>query len=75
MPEFDSPLIDLGWYPDSLMSGNYRLVLVSVDTNYNWNVLKKKESANRFEIRDAIEEWLLELSEDISMGHPRLSAR
>jgi hypothetical protein len=46
--------IDLGWYPDSSINGQYKLVLV----NENWEVIREKYAKNRFEVRDTIEEWI-----------------
>ncbi|KRE23698.1 hypothetical protein [Paenibacillus sp. Soil522] len=58
IPESNARIIDLGWYPDSSINGEYRLVLVDED----WNELKTKQSKDRFEIRDTIEIWLRELN-------------
>lgn len=62
IPESNTYIIDLGWYPDSSLNGEYKLVLVNVDVDRYWNVLKTKRSKNRFEIRDTIETWLRELN-------------
>ncbi|HYH84222.1 MAG TPA: hypothetical protein VEX60_02000 [Pyrinomonadaceae bacterium] len=48
-------LLDLGWYPDSDPQGSYRLVVIRRDWN---NILATIESADRREIRAAIEKCL-----------------
>lgn len=47
-------VIDLGWYPDSSASGEYRLVIANGD----WDILKEKCSRNRYEIKETLEDWL-----------------
>lgn len=58
IPESNARIIDLGWYPDSSINGEYRLVLA----DEFWNELKTKRSKDRFDIRDTIEVWLRELN-------------
>jgi len=62
IPERNTSIIDLGWYPDSSINGEYKLVMVHVDVDEYWNELKTKRSKDRFEIRDTIEIWLRELN-------------
>ncbi|MNC33862.1 hypothetical protein D3C75_822720 [compost metagenome] len=57
-------IIDLGWYPDGSPNGEYRLVLV--DYNKEWNEIKELSSRSRYEIRDTLEIWLRELNENQS---------
>ncbi|WP_169090480.1 hypothetical protein [Paenibacillus sp. PL91] len=47
-------IIDLGWYPDSRVDGEYKLVVV----NDTWETLKEKQSKSRFEIKETLENWL-----------------
>lgn len=54
LPSSGKLIIDLGWYPDSQISGQYRLVQV----NEYWEVIREKQSKNRYEIRDTIEDWM-----------------
>ncbi|GIO52004.1 hypothetical protein J21TS7_03220 [Paenibacillus cineris] len=54
IPEKNKCILDLGWYPDSDADGSYHLVLVNED----WEVIRSKESRNRFVIRDTLEEWM-----------------
>jgi hypothetical protein len=54
IPSEDRVIIDLGWYPDSRVEGQYKLVLA----NKNWEVIRESYSKDRFEIRDTIEEWM-----------------
>ncbi|SHK35829.1 hypothetical protein SAMN02745163_03668 [Clostridium cavendishii DSM 21758] len=51
-------VIDLGWYPDGDINGEYGLVLAKVNKDHSWDIIKKAHSKNRFEIRDIIEEWM-----------------
>jgi hypothetical protein len=62
IPEINAYIIDLGWYPDSSLKGEYKLVLAHVDEDEYYNELKTKRSKDRFEIRDTIEIWLRELN-------------
>ncbi|MGO4185835.1 hypothetical protein AB4Z17_32380 [Paenibacillus sp. TAF43_2] len=64
IPESDTTIIDLGWYPDSSLKGEYKLILVHIDVDKYWNEIKTMRSKNRFEIRDTIEIWLRELNND-----------
>lgn len=57
IPEKNMLIIDLGWYPDSSVDGQYRLVIA----NENWDILKEKSSKSRYEIKDTLEEWLKSL--------------
>ncbi|MGO4549291.1 hypothetical protein AB4Z29_31375 [Paenibacillus sp. 2TAB23] len=66
IPESNTYIIDLGWYPDSSLNGEYKLVLVHVDVDKYWIELKTKRSKDRFEIRDTIEIWLRELNNNQS---------
>lgn len=59
IPECNTFIIDLGWYPDSKLSGEYILVEVLEE---EWNVIKTMRSKSRFEIRDTLEIWLRELN-------------
>lgn len=63
VPAFNNFIIDLGWYPDCQVSGQYKLVLATVKEDYGWDILREKVSTNRFEIRDTLEEWLQPLSD------------
>ncbi|MDQ0063251.1 hypothetical protein [Paenibacillus harenae] len=54
LPKSEKLIIDLGWYPDSRITGQYRLVQV----NESWEVIREKYSKNRYEIRDTIEDWM-----------------
>lgn len=48
----DRYILDLGWYPDSNISGSYRLSLIKK----NWdNVVVQFESHSRYEIKKIIE--------------------
>ncbi|WP_248061012.1 hypothetical protein [Paenibacillus silvae] len=49
-------LLDLGWYPDSDMNGQYCLQLV----DGNWNEIKSICSKDRFLIKETLEEWMEE---------------
>lgn len=62
IPENNTKIIDLGWYPDGSFNGEYKLVLVYVDTDRCWNQIKVMQSKDRFKIRDTIEIWLRELN-------------
>ena len=53
-------LIDLGWYPDGRIDGRYKLILAVVREDHSWDTIKEKESKDRFEIRDTIEQWMQE---------------
>lgn len=48
-------ILDLGWYPEAVPSGHYRLVLRRRDAE---GTLKTVESPNRGEIRETIDRWL-----------------
>ncbi|WDM30656.1 hypothetical protein KCX80_16520 [Paenibacillus mucilaginosus] len=54
LPKFDKLIIDLGWYPDSHITGQYRLIQV----NEFWEVIREKYSKDRHEIKDTIEAWM-----------------
>ncbi len=54
LPKCDKLIIDLGWYPDSQITGQYRLVQV----NESWEVIREKYSKDRHEIKDTIEDWM-----------------
>ncbi|MFC3801921.1 hypothetical protein [Cohnella sp. GCM10012308] len=58
IPETNTFIVDLGWYPDSSFTGEYKLVLVEVHEDESWNEIKSLRSKSRFEVRDAIEIWL-----------------
>ncbi|WP_052350375.1 hypothetical protein [Paenibacillus gorillae] len=62
IPENNTYLIDLGWYPDGSQNGEYRLEQIQVDEEGCGDRLKIKRSKDRFEIRDTIELWLRELN-------------
>lgn len=53
-------LIDLGWYPDSLINGEYKLVLVwlNLEAENKWEEIANFSSQDRFAIRDKLESWL-----------------
>ncbi|MBG9794970.1 hypothetical protein ABD76_21645 [Paenibacillus dendritiformis] len=59
IPREDKCIIDLGWYPDSSREGQYRLVIA----NEAWEIYKEFSSRDRYVIRDTLEAWLMELSE------------
>ncbi|MEO3946304.1 hypothetical protein [Gorillibacterium sp. CAU 1737] len=54
IPKSEKIIIDLGWYPDGQITGQYRLVQV----NESWEVIREIYSKNRYEIRDTIEDWM-----------------
>ncbi|BFH68977.1 MAG: hypothetical protein E6230_27125 [Paenibacillus dendritiformis] len=64
IPSEDKCIIDLGWYPDSSREGQYRLVIA----NEEWEIYKQFSSRDRHDIRDTLEAWLMELSEQ---GFPK----
>ncbi len=56
-------IIDLGWYPDSEPSGNFRLVAI---LNNNWEFpLLQFTSRSKKEILETLEYWLFEIFDDI----------
>lgn len=63
IPLINNYVIDSGWYPDGKINGQYKLVLAKVNEDYSWDILREKVSRDRFEIRDAIEEWMQSLLE------------
>ena len=50
-------IIDLGWYQDGNINGEYDLKL-AILKDKEWNIIKEFKSRNRFKIRDTIEEWM-----------------
>ena len=56
-------IIDLGWYPDSEPSGNFRLVAI---LNNNWEFpLLQFTSRSKKEILETLEYWLFGIFDDI----------
>ena len=56
-------IIDLGWYPDSEPSGNFRLVAI---LNNNWEFpLLQFKSRSKKEIVETLEYWLFGIFDDI----------
>lgn len=56
-------VIDLGWYPDSEPSGNFRLVAI---LNNNWEFpLLQFTSRSKKEILETLEYWLFGIFDDI----------
>lgn len=56
-------IIDLGWYPDSEPSGNFRLVAI---LNNNWEFpLLQFTSRSKKEIVETLEYWLFGIFDDI----------
>jgi hypothetical protein len=66
LPEFNCFHIDLGWYPDSRIEGQYqaRLKWCSDDELRCVDVFENKD---RFEVRDKIEFWM----EDVKLHYER----
>ena len=53
-------VLDLGWYPEEDLNGQYRLVLTNRNSN---EVLKKFESSDYEKISEAIGQWLDKLNQ------------
>ncbi|WP_240416802.1 hypothetical protein [Paenibacillus periandrae] len=56
IPKQGKSIIDLGWYPDGRVIGQYKLKQVYVSED--WEVIREKCTRDRYEIRDIIEEWM-----------------
>jgi hypothetical protein len=55
-PTKNKKIIDLGWYPSGKVNGQYKLVLVDEE----WTELRVFYSRDKIEIRDTLEEWMIE---------------
>lgn len=50
--------IDLGWYPDGDIKGNYRLIAI-LDNDWSNPILELKTRSTQ-EVADTIEQWVFE---------------
>ncbi len=61
--------IDLGWYPDGDMKGNYRLIAI-LDNDWSNPILELKTRSTQ-EVADTIEQWVFETFTSTFWGQVR----
>lgn len=66
IPKHNHFNVDVGWYPDSRIEGEYCATLSWCSPEEMIDV-EKFRSKNRFEIRDKIESWMNDLRENIEL--------
>jgi hypothetical protein len=66
--------IDIGWYPDSRIEGEYCATLSWCSTEEMIDV-EKFISKNRFEVRDKIESWMNDLRENVEFHKAKSQSR
>lgn len=64
IPKEKRTVLDLGWYPEGVLDGCYKLTLSEVDVaEGRFEPLMNFESRSRFLVKETLERWMSELSQ------------